>query len=112
MAKQATVIDLFSGAGGFSLGFRAAGCRILAGVDIDEAAGETYRENFSRLQPGDEPLVFSGDDGNMEELALSRVDARGRPDILIGGPPCQGFSRVGRGKLDSLSDEGFAGDAR
>ena len=34
------------------------------------------------------------------------------PDILIGGPPCQGFSRVGRGKLDSLSDEGFAADAR
>src|SRR5262249_46212805 len=34
------------------------------------------------------------------------------PDILIGGPPCQAFSTIGRAKLDSLTDEGFAGDAR
>src|SRR5262249_21604322 len=35
-----------------------------------------------------------------------------RPDVLIGGPPCQGFSRVGRAKLDDLTEEGFAGDPR
>src|SRR5262245_391273 len=107
-----TVIDLFSGAGGLSLGFQAAGARILAAVDVDETAARTYSENFNVLQPGSSPLVLSGDEGNMEDVDLARLAAGGRPDILIGGPPCQGFSRVGRGKLDSLTDEGFAGDPR
>jgi len=106
------VVDLFAGAGGFSLGFRAAGCRIAAAVDVDETAGRTFEANFSRLQAADPPCLFCGDQGDLESLDLDRISARGRPDILIGGPPCQGFSRIGRGKLDSLSDEGFRGDPR
>ena len=58
------------------------------------------------------PVVLSGDEGNLEDLDLDRLVTRGRPDILIGGPPCQGFSRVGRAKLDSLTDEGHAADPR
>jgi DNA (cytosine-5)-methyltransferase 1 len=111
-SHQPTVIDLFSGAGGFSLGFQAAGCRVLAAVDIDEAAGRTFKANFDVLQPEHPPLVLAGDEGNIEEVDLSSLAARRPPDILIGGPPCQGFSRVGRGKLDSLSDDGYAADAR
>jgi len=107
-----TVIDLFSGAGGFSLGFHAAGCRILAAVDIDESAGQTFEHNFTLLQPDCPPRVHCGDEGNLEEVDLGSVWPEDPPDILIGGPPCQGFSRIGRGKLDSLSDEGFAGDPR
>ena len=110
-AHRPTVIDLFSGAGGFSLGFQAAGCQILAAVDIDENAGRTFETNFSILQPRHPPRVFSGDEGNIEDVNLPALGGSS-PDILIGGPPCQGFSRVGRGKLDSLSDEGFAADAR
>src|SRR5262249_732682 len=106
------VIDLFCGAGGFSLGFQAAGCHILGAADADEAAVRTYLENFRRLQPDAPPEVPPGDEGNIEDLDLERLTARGRPDILIGGPPCQGFSRVGRAKLDSLTDEGHAGDPR
>jgi DNA (cytosine-5)-methyltransferase 1 len=109
--KPPTVVDLFCGAGGFSLGFHAAGCEALAAVDFDEAAARTYRANFEVLQPRRPPVVLSGDEGNLEEIDLSHL-ASHAPDILIGGPPCQGFSRVGRGKLDSLSDEGYAGDAR
>lgn len=107
-----TVIDLFSGAGGFSLGFQAAGCHILAAVDVDENAGRTFEANFSTLQPRNTPRVLMGDEGNIEDVNLPGLVAGGTPDILIGGPPCQGFSRVGRGKLDSLSDEGYAADAR
>lgn len=51
------VIDLFSGAGGMALGFRAAGCRILAGIDEDDAANATFQENFTQLQ-GDDPPSF------------------------------------------------------
>src|SRR5690349_1424950 len=99
-----TVIDLFCGAGGLSLGFHAAGCRIIAAVDIDETATRTYAENFGRLQPHRPPLVVSGDEADLEDLDLERLISGGRPDILIGGPPCQGFSHLGRAKLDSLTE--------
>lgn len=111
--RQPQVVELFSGAGGFSLGFQAAGCRIAAAVDIDEDAGRTFETNFSVLQPGDPPLLFHGPaKGNLEDMDLDQITCRVNPDILIGGPPCQGFSKLGRGKLDSLSEEGFRGDPR
>jgi DNA (cytosine-5)-methyltransferase 1 len=110
--RKPTVIDLFSGAGGFSLGFHAAGCQILAAVDFDDAAGRTFKANFGILQKEHPPVVLSGDEGNIEEVDLTKLAGTRTPDILIGGPPCQGFSRVGRAKLDSLSDEGHAADAR
>ena len=68
-----TVIDLFCGAGGFSLGFHAAGCRILAAVDADPMAAETYRTNFARLQPEDSPRVFSGDEGDLDRIDLEAI---------------------------------------
>lgn len=110
--KRPTVVDLFCGAGGFSLGFHAAGCHIQAAADIDEDAGETFLRNFSRLQPGHEPRVIAGDEADLEQLDRGLLIGDGPPDILIGGPPCQAFSTIGRAKLDSLSDEGFAGDPR
>jgi DNA (cytosine-5)-methyltransferase 1 len=111
--RRLGVIDLFCGAGGFSLGFQAAGCDILGAVDIDETAARTYAENLARLQPDAPPVLLFGVEGNVEDqLDLENLAARGRPDILIGGPPCQGFSRVGRAKLDSLTDEGHAADPR
>jgi DNA (cytosine-5)-methyltransferase 1 len=110
--RRLGVVDLFCGAGGFSLGFQAAGCEILSAVDVDETAARTFEHNIGQLQPQARPLVVSGDEGNLEDLDLERLLIRGRPDILIGGPPCQGFSRVGRAKLDSLTDEGHAGDPR
>jgi DNA (cytosine-5)-methyltransferase 1 len=105
------VIDLFCGAGGLSLGFRAAGCRIIAAVDVDEVAGKTLRRNLAILQPEAPPRVFAGESYDIERITFSEVSAE-VPDILIGGPPCQGFSRVGRGKLKNLSVDGFEGDPR
>jgi DNA (cytosine-5)-methyltransferase 1 len=105
-----TVADLFCGAGGFSLGFHAAGCRIIAAADADGTAAETYRRNFGLLQPGHPPHV--PENGDLEGLDLDSLVGDQRPDIVIGGPPCQAFSRLGRAKLNSLSDEGFKGDPR
>jgi DNA (cytosine-5)-methyltransferase 1 len=104
------VVDLFCGAGGFSLGFQAAGCRIIAAADADGMAAETYRRNFALLQPGHAPHV--PEDGDLEEIDLDSLIGAQGPDIVIGGPPCQAFSRLGRAKLNSLSDEGFRGDPR
>lgn len=112
-APGATVVDLFSGAGGLSLGFHAAGARLLAAVDASEMAGKTLKQNFARLQHGAEPVVCHGEAGNLETLDLERVVARGHgPDILVGGPPCQGFSRVGRAKLRSLAEDPESEDPR
>lgn len=111
--RPPTVIDLFSGAGGLSLGFHAAGCRIQAAVDTDESAGRTFRDNFDNLQPADPPIVMPGEDFDLEQLRLTEIlRDESPPDIVIGGPPCQGFAVIGRAKLDSLDDEGFAGDPR
>ncbi len=110
------VVDLFCGAGGFSLGFSAAGCRIIAGVDVDESSTSTFARNFSALQPGRPPVVLGGDEGNLERIDFAHIVGE-PPDILIGGPPCQGFSRIGRAKLNDLIEDAggegsFADDPR
>ncbi len=110
--RRPLVIDLFCGAGGFSLGFHAAGCRILAAVDADPEAAQTFRQNFETLQPDQPPYVAGGPEGDLEQNGSELRGLSGSPDIVIGGPPCQAFSRLGRAKLNSLSDEGFKGDPR
>lgn len=90
--RRATVMDLFSGAGGLSLGFQAAGAQILATVDANEDAGRSLVDCFARLQPRRPPRSFFGEAGDIEKLDLERVaPADSGPDILVGGPPCQGF---------------------
>ncbi len=111
-AAPLTVVDFFSGAGGLALGFHSAGCRLIAAVDADAMAGESFRRNFTALQPESPPQVFAGPEYDLLRVGVEAVSVSRPPDILIGGPPCQAFSRLGRGKLDSLSDEGFAGDPR
>ena len=81
-------IDLFSGAGGFAVGFRSAGWSVLAANDADKFAGETFRLNFpeaSFFQGGIEELTAA------EILKESDIE-RGELDCMIGGPPCQSFS--------------------
>lgn len=98
------VLDLFSGAGGFSLGFRQAGCRILAGVKLDEDAAATHQLNFSHAAGADLGPV------DITKTSAAALMARVAPglapgavvDLLIGGPPCTAFTRVGRAKLESV----------
>jgi DNA (cytosine-5)-methyltransferase 1 len=113
MARQTpTFVDLFCGAGGFSLGFRAAGARAVAAADVDEVSAATYAHNFRVLQRGCPPNVLSGDQGNLEQIDVEMLGVTEHPDVLIGGPPCQGFSRVGRAKLNKLTKGGHASDPR
>ncbi len=86
-----TAISLFCGAGGCSLGFRQAGCSILYATDKDKAAVTTYKKNFPEticIQEDIENLDFAQ---ILSELRLKT----GELDVLIGGPPCQGFSTAG-----------------
>lgn len=82
-----TAVDLFSGAGGLSEGFRSAGFKILAGSDNDPDAMATYAKNFP------EALAIVGD---ISSPAIKQriLEYAKHADVLIGGPPCQAFSQV------------------
>lgn len=87
-----TVIDLFSGAGGLSLGASRAGFSVNGSVEIDEFALEVHRRNFPKTQHIPEDVAtLSG--SRLLELSKLRP---GQLAGLIGGPPCQGFSTIGR----------------
>lgn len=78
-----TAVSLFAGAGGLDLGFSRAGFDLLWAIDSDPHAVATYKANLGdHIVQGKLP-----DDGPPESL---------RPDLVIGGPPCQGFSVIGR----------------
>ncbi|MCF6337451.1 MAG: DNA cytosine methyltransferase [Gammaproteobacteria bacterium] len=86
-----TAISLFCGAGGCSLGFKQAGYSILYANDKDVAAVETYKKNFPDTLCSHEDI----DNLDFNEIMMT-VDLRpGELDILVGGPPCQGFSTAG-----------------
>ncbi len=109
------VLDLFSGCGGLSLGFRTAGFEIAAAVEFDPDAAASHGANF---HPGDSRHARARDitkltpEALAAELELGQVDEA--IDVLVGGPPCQAFARVGRSKLRKVAEhpEAFKLDAR
>jgi len=88
MGRKPTVVDLFCGAGGMSEGFRMAGYRILLGIESDKAAAETYKKNNRRTRLIIDDITLVKDAKILEELGDKEVD------VVIGGPPCQGFSQA------------------
>ncbi|MPM22263.1 hypothetical protein SDC9_68714 [bioreactor metagenome] len=87
--KQYNIIDLFSGAGGFSEGFKLAGQNIFLAVEKDLWAAETYRYNHPATK------VLIEDIRNISEQKIFDLVDQKTCDIIIGGPPCQGFSVAG-----------------
>src|SRR5689334_6320316 len=80
-----TAVDLFSGAGGLSLGARRGGFSIAAAVEVDSRITPTYRRNH----PG--TLVFEKDIRDLTGAELLEATPHGRIDLLMGCAPCQGF---------------------
>ncbi|WP_018659193.1 DNA cytosine methyltransferase [Allofustis seminis] len=93
------VIDLFSGCGGMSLGFRKAGFDILAGFDNWDKALETYNANFEHPAY----LLDLGDIEKSIETLKPYFMERNKP-IIIGGPPCQDFSSAGKRQEGARAD--------
>jgi DNA (cytosine-5)-methyltransferase 1 len=94
------VLDLFCGAGGMSLGFETAGCFPAVGVDQNSWAVMSHSYNFLSKGMVQDICAIPDPRAFIEELGIQRPI-----DIIIGGPPCQGFALIGRGKLKSLGPE-------
>ena len=93
---EPTVIDLFAGVGGLSLGFEMEGFDILLANEFDQSIATAYKENHKSTN------VVVGD---ITSLDLSKVFGEyvNKIDVVIGGPPCQGFSQ--KGKRKTINDE-------
>lgn len=87
-----TAIDLFSGVGGLSLGAARAGFRVAASVELDPIASKSHRDNFPRTAHLQQDVGTLSGETLLEAAGLRK----GQLDGLIGGPPCQGFSLIGR----------------
>ncbi len=115
--KPIRTFDLFAGCGGLSLGFHSAGFQISASIELDAIAARSHARNFfgenaehhsksydiTEVEPKD--IVSEYSLGSIVSNAV---------DVIIGGPPCQAFARVGRAKLREIDDHptAFKQDAR
>ncbi|MEW5873411.1 MAG: DNA cytosine methyltransferase [Chloroflexota bacterium] len=115
------VVDLFSGCGGLSLGFQRAGYKILGGVECDQKAARTHALNFFKglseedLEIHASPVDIT--DTSPEQFMIKVLHAESPDnllDIIIGGPPCQAFARIGRAKLRQVAEhsEAYLNDDR
>jgi DNA (cytosine-5)-methyltransferase 1 len=80
------VLDTFAGAGGFSLGFEMAGCTITGAIEIDRWASDTFEYNHPNA------TVICDDITKLSNEYILEKFGKDNPDIILGGPPCQGFS--------------------
>lgn len=89
-SKAPTVLDLFAGCGGLSYGFEQAGYSVLAGIDNWDDALKTFKYNHRSAD------IYNLDlfDFDLKEFE-QKANYKGKVDIIVGGPPCQGFSIAG-----------------
>lgn len=83
-------VDLFSGAGGLHIGFENAGFDIRLCIDNDTLVEKTHRRNFPNI-----PMI-NGDINEVSASDIKKYLKNEQVDVIIGGPPCQGFSTIGK----------------
>jgi len=95
MAQTFQVVDLFAGSGGITTGFHLTErYRTVGAVEINLSAATTYAENFGK------DIVHCGDIGGWKP-----EDAATEADVVVGGPPCQGFSNLGTKRIDDARNQ-------
>lgn len=98
MKKKFNVIDLFSGCGGMSLGFKWAGFNTILAADIDKNAMDTFLHNFPSI-----PFI-NNDLSAVGKEEIDHMIGDNKVDVVIGGPPCQGFSLANK-KRNKIKDD-------
>ena len=91
LGHKPSAISLFAGAGGCSLGFQQAGFNVWFATDIDRDAVDSYQRNFPETPCEAADVRDLGPEALLAKIGL----CSGELDILLGGPPCQGFSSAG-----------------
>ena len=120
-------MDMFAGCGGISLGFLTAGFTPVASIEMDPWAAKSHGANFGSHSVGGDRDAHHSPRDAVTETADSVFDDLGllgatdhQIDVLVGGPPCQAFARVGRAKLreqarlreEVTADQAFLVDGR
>lgn len=98
-SKHPNIIDLFCGCGGFSLGFERAGFNVLLGIDVWKDALVTFASNHKDSKTLNADLSVLSPDVTEQLLEGKEID------VIIGGPPCQGFSVAGKRIVDDLRNK-------
>ncbi len=101
-----TVLDLFCGCGGMSLGFERTGYDVLLGIDIWKDALETYKYNHQDV------LTLQADMSTLKGEDVELLTGASGVDVIIGGPPCQGFSVAGKRIVDDERNKLYKGFVR
>ena len=105
MDNKLIAIDLFSGAGGLHLGFENAGYNIKLCIDNNDLVEKTHKRNFPHI-----PMI-NGDIRDVSADDIRQYLGGDKLDVVIGGPPCQGFSTIGH-RASSNPEKRYAHDAR
>jgi DNA (cytosine-5)-methyltransferase 1 len=95
MSARPTFIDLFCGCGGFTLGMLRAGFDCKAAIDFNSQAVATLRANLQAKSPTGLPPVGFALEADLTALppeTLAAIIGTNQVDVIVGGPPCQGFS--------------------
>ncbi|WNZ62424.1 DNA cytosine methyltransferase [Myxococcus sp. MxC21-1] len=118
--ERPRLLDLFSGCGGLTLGFHRAGCDVIGGVEFDEHAARSHALNFHRdvapdlfeVHASPKDITAIGAHELLHSFGVKKPEHE--VDILVGGPPCPAFTRVGRAKLREVHEhpEAFRHDPR
>jgi len=109
MRDEINYIDLFSGAGGMSLGFDQVGFNNIFSIDIEPRFCETYKTNFPKHN------LIQKDISKLSNEEIKSLIGNKNIDVIIGGPPCQGFSmagNIGRKFIDDSRNQLFREFAR
>ena len=109
------VLDLFAGCGGLSLGFQAAGFDLRAAVEFDPDAARSHGLNFhGGAEAHSKPIDITKTTPAELCLQLGLGNVSDAFDVVVGGPPCQAFARVGRSKLREIEEhpDAFIHDPR
>lgn len=99
LMKKYTYVDLFSGAGGMTLGFDEAGFKNIFSVEFNKDFAETYKKNFP------DHILIVDDIKNITENQIRNIIGEKKVDVIIGGPPCQGFSIAGNIARNFINDD-------
>jgi DNA (cytosine-5-)-methyltransferase len=97
------ILDLFCGCGGMSLGFEQAGYNILLGIDVWQDALKTYCFNRKNVK------TLCADISTLTGKDIVKVIGNTSVDVIIGGPPCQGFSVAGKRIVDDERNKLYKG---